>query len=1331
MRIFVVSFLLSALVFLIGESRVFASVTVVDEQNGSLILDVRLDERGGGIRMIDEPGLPRVRYEGFFVAVPGGAGVRVRHVDPLFEDRAGELPPINPVNEGERAARSMPSGFFPAQPFVVSGPFTFRRSTVVAVHCYASQVDYASGTHRVWSGYRIHIDYPPAARSVFAERADPLVSALVVNKRTIPQPAPSRSVSGRASAASDPHFSLSQNWVKIWIQRPGVYSIEGSDLASIGIDLASITDPNSFRLFTGGGQQLSRDLAAPNQTYLPGNWMAECDLLVEYGGDGSFDVGDRIVFYAVATPGWRDRYEPGSPRDDYTDHQHVDHNIYFLSWDDTGFSGQPKRMATIDATPSAAPDVTTFEDRQYFEIDRVQDFAFGGDGWLWFEVAAQQGAQSFPFPPFFVSDLDTSVPQTFRTVAVSKLKVNNANHHARYRMNGTVIADKVWNGGPKYRFEDAQPVEATGFFLNEGNNGLVLDVPRDLNPSDFMYFAWYSVFYQRHLRALGDRLSFSSPDTTGTIDLNVDRFSTAGSMYLFDVTDPLRPQRLVDFVESSAGGVRGVEFSTSVAGGHRYYWAGTEVAVRGSKATLARHTPRDLRNVAAAPNMVIVTHPAFLSAAQRLQQHRESSLPLFSDPVVDVVTTTAVFDNFSGGLADPMAIRNYCKFLYDNYTDSGGSPLLTYLLLLGDANADFKGNASTLPNFVTTNLNLEGGAIEDYVTDDYYAYLDSTDTLGAGYLDLGIGRLPARSLQEASFLVDRVIDYELDADFGVWRDRIILAADDENSTFTTVQSDFIVVSEDLANGFLASYLDPHKIYLTEYPEIQGVKPGSRIQFISDWNEGALVIHYTGHGSSTKIADELLFIDADVASLRNGLRLPLFMGMSCTIGNFADPGQSLSERLLFKDGGGVVATVTASELTFIVPNNYVSINLLSGMFPPQPGLAQPLGIALMNAKNATLLIGLIVHGERDYQENNEKYNLLGDPALRLRSPRQAIQFDSTGVDTVVSGRRETVRGKVFSNGQPDTGFSGTVRLVVREPDDASGYTRESDGFHIDYRYPGGTIYTGTADVVAGDFEFSFKIPRFSQTGDKAFVLAYADNGSVDAAAKVDDLVFRAPLPTDTTALQPVDGAPRIELGFQGRQQIVKPGAILLGRVEDADGINILNTTPEGKLALVIDKADLALDVTSSFEYDHGGADTSGTLKYPLPDLDVGQHTAVLKVSDTFGQTSLDTLVFELTDPLNYSAQVVLNYPNPFVSSTYFLVNLTDRADIHLDIFTVSGKRIRSLAATRDAGEQWILWDGRDSAGGTIANGTYLYVAKIGFVGLDRPALVLRGKMVKIE
>ena len=196
-------------------------------------------------------------------------------------------------------------------------------------------------------------------------------------------------------------------------------------------------------------------------------------------------------------------------------------------------------------------------------------------------------------------------------------------------------------------------------------------------------------------------------------------------------------------------------------------------------------------------------------------------------------------------------------------------------------------------------------------------------------------------------------------------------------------------------------------------------------------------------------------------------------------------------------------------------------------------------------------------------------------------------------------------------------------------------------------------------------------------------------------------------------------------------MVKPGDTVRGVVRDQDGINILKTTNAGKQAILIDKLPVPIDVNDFFSFDHGGVDTSGVLLFPLPELSVGHHRLVYKVSDSFGATTVDTLFFDVTDAANYYAEAVLNYPNPFKTSTQFLLRLSNRASIKLDLFTVSGKRVRTLEQTRDAGEAWIEWDGRDGTGDDLANGTYLYVATVTFDGLDRAPVVLRGGVSKVR
>jgi hypothetical protein len=1301
------------------------STTIVEDVPGRLTVDVEFSSTGGReLGTVELPGTPPLRFERIFVAVPGQGSIRVRRVDGAFVDRLDNIPaPREDWTHGQvESALSIANGFFPPQPVRASERFAYRHSHIIAVDCFASQVDYAAGVHRVWSNYQIVVEYPSGAVTT---QADPLVASLVANE-SIPA-TPLRHTAG-SLPVPDPQFSKSTNWVKVRTASAGAYTITGSDLIAIGVSLGSIADPASFRLFTLGAMEEARDLTAGTGTYVPGTWMNECDILVDYGDDASFDPGDRIVFYAVGSRGFSDLYEPGQDRTAFHDHLYAKDNLYYLTWD-SGFSGEAARMDSVVAAPTADPDMATFEERLYFEENFVDDFTFGGDGWLWLDVTESTGQESFPFlPGFHVQDLDPTQLQTFRTVAFAKVRSNNANHHARYLINGNIVADKVWNTGGTDDFDQGKPVEASGFFLNEGNNLFTLVVPRDLHTKDFMYFAWYSVFYHRTLKAFNDALFFSSPDTTGSVNYAVSGFSPTGTLYAFDVSDHYHPVRLTGGAESTSG-TRTLRLAGNVGSARRaYYWVGTEATLR-RPSSMTRYFPRDLRNKTSSPHMLIITDASFRSSAELLRSHRLQNLPMVQSPVIEVVTTTEIFDNFSGGMQDPMAIRNYIKFLYDNF--GAGGPALTYVLLLGDANADFKNNRNQQPNYVTSNLNLRPYLLDAYTTDEYFALLDPADVPGKGLMDVALGRLPAGSPSEADFLVRKVLDYERSAEFGPWRDRVILVADDEISSLSTSQAQFVILSDSLAHRHLPGYIDAVKLYLTEYPAIQRIKPAARLQFLREWNEGALAINYVGHGSSVQMADEQVFLSADVGNLTNGLKLPLFVAVSCTIGDFTAGSKSLSERLLLREGGGVIATMTASELTYIQPNEQIDINLFRTIFSDPPSEPLPLGVGVQQAKFQSISATFPL-GNRLIEENNQKYNLLGDPAMLLRVPRRSLEFTATDIDTFTTGRRETVRGRVLNqSGQTDTGFSGTVRLLVRETDDESGYVRESDGFAIWYRYPGGKVYEGSADVTAGMFEFSFKVPRFAETGDKGLVLAYAEDGVIDGVAKDYTVVLRAPTVNEPDATQPVDGAPRIDLGFKGGLKIVKPGAVLEGRINDADGVNILGTTPEGKLALLFDDTALPVDVTEFFEFDHGGIDTAGVVTFPLQVLSVGDHRAILKVSDTFGQTSLDTVYFSVTDPLDYAAEVVMNYPNPFETDTHFLISLTDPARVKLEIFTVTGKRVRTLEETKDAGEQWITWDGYDRFGGSVANGTYLYVARVAFTGLKRPPVVIRGKIVKID
>ena len=77
---------------------------------------------------------------------------------------------------------------------------------------------------------------------------------------------------------------------------------------------------------------------------------------------------------------------------------------------------------------------------------------------------------------------------------------------------------------------------------------------------------------------------------------------------------------------------------------------------------------------------------------------------------------------------------------------------------------------------------------------------------------------------------------------------------------------------------------------------------------------------------------------------------------------------------------------------------------------------------------------------------------------------------------------------------------------------------------------------------------------------------------------------------------------------------------------------------------------------------------------------------------------------------YATHLVGNYPNPFNPGTKILFDLEQTDVVRLDIFDVSGHRVRQLAnGPMTAGPHALPWDGKDSRGRQVAAG--IYVARL--------------------
>ena len=102
---------------------------------------------------------------------------------------------------------------------------------------------------------------------------------------------------------------------------------------------------------------------------------------------------------------------------------------------------------------------------------------------------------------------------------------------------------------------------------------------------------------------------------------------------------------------------------------------------------------------------------------------------------------------------------------------------------------------------------------------------------------------------------------------------------------------------------------------------------------------------------------------------------------------------------------------------------------------------------------------------------------------------------------------------------------------------------------------------------------------------------------------------------------------------------------------------------------------------------------------------GEHTDII-VGESTGNDAVPPRVGALT-----------NYPNPFNPATVLTLRLPHGdgraagSEVRLDIFSVSGERVRALyAGTLASGAHELFWDGRDDRGAVVPTGVYIGVAQ---------------------
>lgn len=1041
---------------------------------------------------------------------------------------------------------------------------------------------------------------------------------------------------------------LPQERLRVVVRESGLYRITGQDLVEAGFDLKAI-DPERLSMYYGGGRVLP--VLRPVETPLQ-----EIAIAVEDGGDGRFDAEDFLLFHGEGVARWE--YQRNTGKYLYRRNLYTRDNVYWLA-PDAGVPGQRVQARSGVLAESAPQRPASYRARAHEEGEERILIQIEGinSGYEWYWEDFRGNARNFPAVVQGAAEGPVQIRLRF-------FGGQDELHPFAVKWNDEELGQVSFSGSPPDTVEIQAPQGA-----KEGQNLLGVfhlnTFPTRLD--------WYELEYSRAFAAQRGELEFDSPVSEGVAEFALSGFAE-GKPRIFEISGEVAEIR--DFAYDAATGTATFQDAQSRDLPRRYLAAAPSRWKKPLR--IERDTHGGLKSADNGAEYLIITHPDFLEAAQRLAQWRSQD-DRFGQPFTTrVVDVQDIYDEFSGGLLDPSAIRNFLRFAYENW-----NPAPTFVNLMGDASYDYKNNSGASPgNWIPA---FQDG---DSTYDEWYVRVAGDDV----YPDLAIGRLPVQSASQAEIAVDKLIDYDRQPEIGPWQTRVLLVADDllHPQKPTQPEGYFLIDAEQMARRFLPEDLNLVKLYVAQFPLEGRTKPRARDEFIRRFNEGALLLTYLGHGNPDVLAHEQIFVvSRDLGGIANGRRLPFMYTAASQVGVFDDPArQSMPEILFNKPDGGVIGMISATRIGFHDSNMSLARVFHEQMF--RSGREHvPVGLALMEGKQ-------LAWGSDDWRRNIQRYSLIGDAATRLAKPRYTVDLEVP--DTLRALQEVRIQGQVRDpEGRAAADFNGKVWVQVFD----SAVNSKLDG--LTYKQVGAPLFRGLFPVELGHFEAMFRVPKdITYQGDEGRISAYAWSAAKPAAFGA---VGERMLSGTAAGVAPDETGPQISIGFQGHAGFksgdrVPPHLVLEAVVRDESGLNVTGETGHEVELWVDDQLFKLTEFFSSQEGDY----RSGNLDYQLPILEPGTHTIRLKAWDTFNNSAHAEVQVQVEEGEEFALAEVLFYPNPMRDSGHFTYFLASPASqVRIRVYSLAGRLIDELEGGTRLGHNQVAW----TPPVELANGSYLY------------------------
>jgi hypothetical protein len=1143
----------------------------------------------------------------------------------------------------------------------------------------------------------------------------------------------SGALAGPAGIAENVSHPLAEGqWYRIPIDRNRVYRIDIAYLQSLGINATAI-DGRNIQLWGTDGYELPMLNSAPRPQF------SQIPILFVGSNESNLAGNDHFLFYGNSVN--REFYDEATGRFNHRTHPYSTENYVFLRVGDVPGA----RIATWSGgSPSRT--ITTFRDFIWKEeeLEKAEPQIKSGTQWLGQRFTPEFQTQTI-LRDTLAGFVQGSAVQIRATMVARSTSLSSFQFFRGGQSFGQI------NMGSISGLNDATGRAAVSNVLattlsNVNLTGNILELTATYNSSASGSRGWVDhiqIFAERRLRPKNNYLKVF---TTGqgsvaeTATYVLEGFSQ--QPLAIDVTNPVNPVRIA--VDGS-----GTDFSFN------YHTApGRQIVVQGTFTAPRTGAPvpnQNLHGVTHYPDFIVVTSSTFLDYARELAEYREQNDGLRSV----VVTQNQIFNEFSGGVPDVVAIRDFVKMLYDRGgTDPDRIP--RYLLLFGNTTFDYKGIERDAPNtnYVFTYQSEESyDRVFSFGSDDFFGLLDNNEGVWsrnttAERVDIGIGRITAQTTTDARVVLDKIRRYEDPSTFGDWRTVFTFAADDDLNSSSNDRDLHVLNADGTAEhiDFDASGVRLNKVYQFSYPlEITSAGrryPQASQAFVDAFNNGSLIVNYSGHGSEQTLSAERLFQSSDIPRLNNADRLTIFVTVTCSFGRFDDiSDQSGAEKTIFWPNGGSVASFTTTRVVYTSANpeidNYgMNIQLTIQMTTrDSEGLPQRLGDIYRIVKNT----------RAGSSFNGRKFILLGDPAMRIGLPRNRMDLTSINEYDLTQPIEETIRiraldqvninGHVLNDdGSVNTTYNGeaTVRVFDASrfeelPDLPWRQTSNCFTPGCGWRVQNDLLFSGRVSVQNGVFSSRFIVPKdisYSDSTGRIQVYGRSDEG--DAIASFSRFVINGTNPDAVDSRTGPDIFMYLNDPAFMNGGVVNNSPVLNVELEDDSGINTTGAGVGHELIAILRSDNLPggerTTVLNDFYISELDDFTRGRIEYPFDRLPDGDYTLTVRAWDVFNNVGEDEIHFTVQNQDVLAIRNVYNYPNPMHNFTRFAFEHNqpgEPIDIFIRIYTLSGRPVAEIRENRisNGNLEMIEWNGRDNDNNRLAAGTYLYHLRVRTDGMN--------------